>query len=214
MIILVGGQKGGCGKTNVSTNIAAYLAGQGRDLIVVDTDSRQNSSSKWAARRSMASVEPFVNCTGIYDDIRPSVQDFSKRYELVIIDAGGRDSKEFRTGLLVSDICLTPFVPSQHDIDTLPLVDDLIEQTAEFNPKIRAVACFSNCPQNVGAREKRIKKYREALGEELNNIKLLETEIINRISYTDTAGTGKGVTETSDSKAAEEIMNLVREVGI
>jgi len=212
MIILIGGQKGGAGKTNITTNLSAYLVGLNKDLIIVDTDRAQNSSAKWAARRRGIDGIKQVQCVLSHDDVRETIKDLDKRYEIVIVDAGGRDSKEFRTALAVSDICLTPFVPSQHDVDTLPLVNDLIEQIKVYNPNLTGYAVFSNCPQNKSAREKRINEYRETLAEELTELTVLKTEIINRIAYTDTATSGLGVTEMKNEKAAHEIKSLAQEI--
>lgn len=211
MIILIGGQKGGCGKTNTATNLAACLVGKGKDLILIDTDQTQNSSAKWAARRRIRDGVKPVNCVLAHDDIRGTVADLNKRYEIILIDAGGRDSIEFRTALTVADICVTPFAPSQHDIDTLPLVSDVIAQSKVFNPNLKAFALLSNCPQNKQAREKRLQHIAEMV-EELGEFTLLETQIINRISYTDTASNGLGVVEMQDDKAKAEIENLCSEI--
>ena len=211
MIILIGGQKGGCGKTNITTNLSACLVNKDKDLILVDTDQTQNSSAKWAARRRIRDNVKSINCVLVHDDIRETVKDLSSRYEVVLIDAGGRDSIEFRTALTVADICLTPFVPSQHDIDTLPLVNDVISQSKVFNQNLKAYALLSNCPQNKQAREKRISDIHEIF-DELNEFTLLETQIINRISYTDTASNGLGVTEMNDEKAKQEIESLCQEI--
>jgi chromosome partitioning protein len=43
MIILIGGEKGGTGKTTVATNLSACLASAGRDVLLVDAD-RQGTS--------------------------------------------------------------------------------------------------------------------------------------------------------------------------
>ena len=50
MIILVGGEKGGTGKTTIATNLAARLKDPGADVLLVDTD-KQGSASSWAAMR-------------------------------------------------------------------------------------------------------------------------------------------------------------------
>lgn len=211
MIILIGGQKGGCGKTNIATNLAACLVNKGKDLILIDTDKHQNSSAKWAARRRMKDNISQVNCVLVHDDIRDTVADLSKRYEIMLIDAGGRDSMEFRTALTVADVCLTPFVPSQHDIDTLSLVGDVIAQSKVYNPKLKAYALLSNCPQNKQAREKRLAHISDIIVE-LEEFTLLKTQIINRISYTDTASNGLGVVEMQDAKAKNEIESLYSEI--
>lgn len=212
MILLVGGQKGGAGKTNLATNLSAYLSSKGFDLIIIDTDSKQNSSAKWASRRRSQKDLSSIQCVLAHDDIRDTVKDLSNRYQVVIVDAGGRDSKEFRTALAVADICLTPFVPSQHDVDTLPLVDDLIEQIKVYNPNLKGFAIFSNCPQNRSAREKRVQEYRDILQEELSQLQLMNAYIVNRIAYTDTASSGRGVTEMNDAKASYEIKALAKEL--
>jgi chromosome partitioning protein len=38
MIILIGSQKGGCGKSTTAVNISAELAGRGHDVVLVDAD--------------------------------------------------------------------------------------------------------------------------------------------------------------------------------
>ena len=46
MIVLIGGEKGGTGKTTIATNLAALRAMAGRDVLLVDTDP-QGSASYW-----------------------------------------------------------------------------------------------------------------------------------------------------------------------
>lgn len=209
MKILVGGQKGGSGKTNLTTNLAAYWVNKGFDLTILDTDKAQNSSAKWAARRAQNNELLRVNCTLAHGDIRHTVNDLASRYEIVIIDAGGSYSQEFRTSLTVADKCLIPFVPSRYDIDTLPLVNDTIEQVRIVNPQLKSFAVPSNCPQNTKAREIRLMKNAEIF-DELTQIELLNLVVVNRIAYADTAESGKGVTEMGNKSASQEIINLAR----
>lgn len=211
MKILIGGQKGGCGKTNLATNLAVYYVNKGFDLTILDTDKAQNSAAKWAARRSRNTKLLRVNCTLAHGDIRHTVDDLAKRYQLVIIDAGGNYSQEFRTALAVADKCLIPFVPSQYDIDTLPLVNDTINQIKIINAGLKAYAVPSNCPQNTKARELRLAANSEIF-DELKEIELLDLMVVNRIAFADTAKSGNGVTEMKDKKAALEITNLAREL--
>ena len=129
MIICVGGQKGGTGKstTAVHTAIAlaavcltAWLAGQKRDVLLIDANSAQGTASNWAERRSSYHADlPRVNCVEKSGNIYDAVRDLAQRYDEVIIDSGGQDSKELRTALPTSHMLLTPTRPSQADIETL-----------------------------------------------------------------------------------------------
>ena len=48
--VLVASSKGGCGKTTIATNLAGFLARQGKRVILSDMD-RQRSSTRWLERR-------------------------------------------------------------------------------------------------------------------------------------------------------------------
>lgn len=45
MIILIGGKKGGSGKSTITMNLASELARQKKDVMIVDTD-RQSSTAE------------------------------------------------------------------------------------------------------------------------------------------------------------------------
>ena len=49
MILLIGGEKGGTGKSTISTNIAVTLAHKGHEIVIVDCDP-QGTSTKWLTR--------------------------------------------------------------------------------------------------------------------------------------------------------------------
>lgn len=49
--ILIASSKGGCGKTTVATNLAAFYALAGKETILIDCD-RQASSLHWAQKRA------------------------------------------------------------------------------------------------------------------------------------------------------------------
>lgn len=51
MIILVGSEKGGVGKSTIATNVVTYLALQGKDVMLVDAD-KQGTSSNWSQDRT------------------------------------------------------------------------------------------------------------------------------------------------------------------
>ncbi|MCK6053084.1 ParA family protein [Moraxella osloensis] len=68
MIILLGSQKGGCGKSTIAINIACSLANLGKDVVLVDADPQQ-SSANWVRDRDETNLAK-VHCVQRYGDIK------------------------------------------------------------------------------------------------------------------------------------------------
>lgn len=120
MIIIVGGIKGGSGKTTVATNLAVIRASEGHDVLLVDADD-QETATDFTVLRNDKAVEgagyTSIKLTG--SSVRTEILRLSKKYQDVIIDVGGRDTTSQRAALAVGNILLVPFVPRSFDIWTL-----------------------------------------------------------------------------------------------
>jgi len=207
MIIQIGNIKGGCGKSTLTTNLAALLAVQGKDVIIVDAD-RQATSSNWALDRQELDL-PKVHHVQAFDNIRDTVRDLDKRYEIVIVDAGGRDSRELRTGILAADILIVPFRPSQPDLDVLPSLQEILQLSFDMNPKLKAFAVLSLASTNPSVKE--IDEAVEYL-KDYPEIKLLSSLVYDRKIYRDAISEGRGVVEMDNLKAKFEITTLMEEI--
>lgn len=212
MIILIGGEKGGTGKTTISTNFAAMRAAAGRDVLLIDTD-LQSSSSYWQAVRAEAEIAPSVACIQKFGKALASeVRDLAKRYQDIIIDAGGRDSVELRSALTVAEVAVLPIQPSQIDLWTVKRIHELLEQAAGFNPEIRAVAVVSRASTNSQNSDAK-----DALDliSDYPGIDLAETVIRDRLAYRRAAGAGMSVAEYENDREAKgtwEMTKLYREI--
>ena len=208
MIILIGSQKGGCGKSTTAVNISAYLAKNGGDVVLVDAD-RQCTSANWAMDRSANKDLPIVHCVQKYENIRDTLQDLDKRYEHVVVDAAGRDSRELRTGMTTAHILIVPFRPSQPDLDTLPKLQEIIIQAKDLNPDLVVHGLLTMAPTNPVVHE--TTEACEYL-QDYPEIQLLKSIIRDRKVYRDAMCEGMGVIEMSNPKASEEIQSLMKEV--
>lgn len=208
MIVLVGSQKGGCGKSTTAVNICAALANMGIDVVLVDSD-RQGTAANWAMDRSTQAHLPTVHCVQKFDNIRETLFDLDKRYEVVVVDTAGRDSRELRTGMTAADILITPFRPSQPDLDTLPNLSEIISQAKDLNPKLGVYGLLMMTSTNPLVQETN-----EAIEyiSDYPDINLLNTTIKDRKLYRDAISEGKGVTEMGASKASSEIGDLIKEI--
>ena len=86
MIILIGGVKGGSGKSTVATNLAVALSHFRHDVLLIDTDSQQTSFN-WHQRRVQETENvPVVHCERQNGKIIDAVKDKSTRYQDIVID--------------------------------------------------------------------------------------------------------------------------------
>ncbi|MFI3135348.1 MAG: division plane positioning ATPase MipZ [Methylococcaceae bacterium] len=210
MVIVVGNQKGGCGKTMIATNLAAALAGKGKDVILFDAD-RQESASKWVAERGeYQSDSPVINIGMGYDNISFTLKDLRKRYEVVVVDAAGRDSDEFRTSAIVADILLIPVKPSKVDVKVLPSFLQIVKQAMFVNDALKVFAFISIAPTH--SKNKEIEQAREII-QRISDFTLLDTVIHDRKGFRDAFGDGLGAVECNTDKLAKvEIESLIAEV--
>ena len=212
MIVLVGGEKGGTGKTTIATNLAAKRALAGRDVLLVDTD-QQGSANYWAQSREGPEAKPVrVACVQKSGKgLQAEVRDLAKRYEDIVIDAGGRDSVELRAALVVADKAYIPIQPSQFDIWTLDRMDELVRSAQGFNPGLRALVVISRVSTNPSVSES--KDTQEILAD-FAHLALSGVVVRDRIAYRKAARDGFCVDELKpkDPKASEEIEALYAEV--
>jgi chromosome partitioning protein len=212
-ILVFGGQKGGIGKSTQATNFAVEIARQGADVIIVDTDP-QKTSINWVDRRNEAIESgnniPKVNGISKEGNVRDTLKDLSQRYDVVIVDAAGRDSKSLRTALTISDIVICPIKPSQADLETLPHLCEVIDAAKDINPKLVSYGLISMSPTHPFSDESGEAK--KILNDFSEHLLLLNGYVSERKVYRDALLLGKGVVEMNNYKASVEVKKVVEEV--
>lgn len=209
MIVLFGGEKGGTGKSTLSTNISVIDVIHGEDTIIVDCDP-QLTASRWADRRrknfpNLSAVQVVQKTGNVYD----TVYDLAKKYKTVIVDAGGRDSEELRTAMAVADIMYIPLKASQPDLETSKHMSQLVKLARGLNPKLIARLVVSMAPTNPILTED---KEATELLIGLPNLEVSKVIVRERKVYRDAIADGKGVVEYDNSKARKEVMELYKEI--
>lgn len=208
MILLLGGEKGGTGKSTVAVNLAVWLASEGADVVLIDTDP-QRTASHFIDRRNSQADLPKVHCAEKYGNVFDTVRDLAKRYGEVIVDAGGRDSEELRTALVAANLVYCPLKASQPDIETSVHMNELVKLARGMNPALQARLLISMGPTNPVIHE--AAEARELLVE-LPEFSLSEVVIGDRKVYRDAMPEGRGVIEMHNPKASAEIAALAHEI--
>ena len=213
IIILWGSQKGGAGKTTGATNLSVYLAQKGNDVLLMDADPQKNSAG-WAERRAQKQEDgadiPTVHCIEKKDSIKAAALDAASRYDAVIIDASGRDSRALRTGLIACDIAYIPCQASAFDLETMDHMQDILNETKDLNPDRIVRSIITMAPTNPSMSD--IKDAKEFLSEFNESMPLSKHMTRSRKVYKTAAFEGLGVTELKDSKAKAEIQLIGQEI--
>lgn len=211
MIVLIGGEKGGTGKTTLATNLAAMRVLEGRDVLLIDTDP-QGSANYWVQSRDESKINPRVACVQKFGKgLAVEVKDLATRYQDIILDAGGRDSVELRSALVAVEKVYIPIQPSQFDIWTLNAMNVLVETAKGFNTQLQANVVISRASTNPSVQE--ANETRMLLAD-FPNLQPVEMVVRDRIVYRKAAKDGLSVVELkpSDLKAEEEMQALYSEV--
>jgi chromosome partitioning protein len=214
--ILIGGEKGGTGKSTIALNLAVMLRRTGADVHVIDCD-RQQTALKFANRRAAQALAPALVCTHLMgDQLQVPITDLAGKYEAVVIDCGGQDSVELRAAMITPAVSLMiiPIQPGYFDLETLVTMDALVRTSKIYNPRLEARCLISRASTHkfVTAAD----EARAFIDQELEHLGLFETIIHDRVSYSYAAARGQGVIEYErqagrDGKAAQEMINLFRE---
>ncbi|MDN5882547.1 MAG: ParA family protein, partial [Nitrosospira sp.] len=123
--ILVANPKGGCGKTTLATNLAAYLAGQNQRVGMWDLD-RQKSSLGWLALRP-AELPTISRLDAERNETHPDIPDDNDW--LVLDSPAGMHGKNLAHALKLAHKIIVPVQPSVFDMAaTRDFLDRLMEE--------------------------------------------------------------------------------------
>ncbi|WP_298255449.1 AAA family ATPase [uncultured Arthrobacter sp.] len=208
MILLVAHTKGGVGKSTLTINLAVELQRRGADVILVEADPTVHTVSNWARDREENGHPPIqaVQKTG---NLRSSLLDLAARYDYVIVDVPGKDSKEMRTAMTAANVLLMPVVPYQAELDTTESVVATLTEAKDFNPEVKALAVLNMAPTNTGAND--VRDAREYLSD-YPEVAVARTVVHQRKAFRNALSQGLGVVEMRDPKAKAEIQLLIQEI--
>ncbi|MDO6639414.1 AAA family ATPase [Shewanella sp. 5_MG-2023] len=210
MIILVGGEKGGSGKSCLAQNLAVYVTETfNASVLMVDCDPQKTTSDWIQARNEHPSLKP-INCIQLYGKIRNDLLSLNERFEYVIVDCGGQDNLAMRAAMSVATYVLIPLRPKRRDLKTLPHMEDMLSTCKMVNPKMVAAIVVSQCPA-LPSQFKRILEAKEVV--QSFGLKALNAITFNRNIYDDSEESGSSVLEIGpEGKAAVEIRAIAEEL--
>ena len=203
MIVAILNQKGGAGKTTISTNLARAIHKSGEKVLLVDSDP-QGSARDWHA----ASDGSLITVIGID---RPTIDKDIKAingYQWILIDGAPQLAEMAVSAIKCADLVLIPVQPSPYDIwASADLVDVIKTRQQVTDGKPKAAFLISRQITNTVLGN----EVREAL--EGYGLPVFQSGTFQRVIYAKSAATGSTVIDADpQGDAANEINKIFQEL--
>ncbi len=209
LIISVTNQKGGSGKSLVSTMLGANLASRGYRVLIADADG-QGTSTEWSKAAPSNTKFPLavLNFSSYEEKIHREIQKQLNNYDFIVVDCpSSLFSLASQSALLVAHLVIIPLAPSPADFWATFGVKKLIAMAQIINPDLKAVILPNRVVRT--SLSKTIMRELEDFG-----IPLMTSRLFNRTAYQEAVIAGVSVADLGrDAKpAADEIRALGAEV--
>lgn len=187
--VLVANTKGGCGKTTISTHLAAAFATRGRRTALADAD-RQHSSFEWARLRpgTAATVTPLDWVQRLTDPPRGTER-------LVIDAAAAMKPKHVFELVRMADVIVVPVLASAFDQST----------TATFLHKLNELKSIRKNKKPVAVVRNRVRPRTHAAARLARFLHEIEHQdlgsLTDRTIYNDVAAAGLSIFDLSGRRA-------------
>lgn len=202
-VIAVLNQKGGSGKTSISTNLSYALKQDDFKVLLVDSDP-QGSARDWNEAGN-GEVVPVVGLDR--DTLAKDLNAIKGGYDWVIIDGAPQVERLSAAAVKAADLVLIPVQPSPYDVWACADLVDMVK-TAQVVRDGSPIALF------VISRAIKNTKLSSDVAQAVTDYELpvLEAMTTQRVSYPTSAADGQTVFHVADDKAINEILSIKNEV--
>lgn len=195
-VISIIGQKGGTGKTTISTNLAVCAASAGKSTVLIDLDS-QPTASRWGDRRTRNGVEVVSAQVARLPQLLEGCR--QNGVQCVVLDTPPRTDTASLSAAKAAALVLVPVKPAISDVETLTAIRDLLSLAGA-----RTARVVINAAPVRGSRHLECERFVESLGLECAPVVLHQ-----RQAFADAPNEGLGVVEYDPSgTAAFEVKKL------
>lgn len=206
LIINLTHQKGGVGKSTLSTNIAVNL---GADIL--DLDSLQ-ACVRWNNNRRLKGHTPLTCIRAETDrEALKVINEYKHTGKTLVVDSGGYDNEINRTAILAAEILITPVSPSQIELFGL---EDFIKVLKKSSQQVKYPVMTNVIINNADIRSKaEINKLKSFIKNNKKYLDCFMSVIHSRADFRKAYELGISVEELdANSKASDEIRVLCHEI--
>lgn len=194
-------QKGGVGKSTLAFSIYSAAHHGGLKVVAIDLDPQGTLTT--FSRLPNVSLNLKEAPMGV-DEIAGFLKNLagSTEYDMVIVDTPGWRSQEMDQVFQVSDLVLVPVCPGAADVFAIAPTWQQLQYLG-----VNAAVVFNRVKHATRGFVAELRA-----GMEEGNMRVLKTEIADRVNYQRSVFGQGSVFDTEDEKAQEEILELLKEV--
>lgn len=208
LIITVANAKGGVGKSTIAYCLACYYSERGASCAVLDEDIQQSISD--AIEQFKDRGDP-VSVSLIDRKKLKSYKDLTNEkkypYDIIFIDSPPVLTTQLEAIYNISDMILIPIKPSINDFNSLMRSKDFIKEAMNKNPDLLTAIVINMAVTSSTIQD----NFREAFEEE-DRIKVLKTQLAQRVIYTKYPLLTHSLFKTKDTASKREMGELANEI--
>ncbi|PHS69446.1 MAG: partition protein parA [Cycloclasticus sp.] len=194
--IVVVSQKGGVGKSTFARSLAVEFTKADWRTKIIDMDTKQGTSTKWAMRRQEAGIEPAIQVES--NNNVASAVNTNSDYQLLIFDGQPHASSLTREAAEGADLVIIPLKAGEDEIDPAIDLARELHTKAGVDP-MRIFFLFNQIADENAVDVKRTYELIERQGYPTS-----DSYIRNLTSYNKALSEGRGITEVSHPKVKAE----------
>jgi len=206
-IITVANAKGGVGKSTITYGLACHYTGRGAKCAILDEDIQQTISDN--IEMFIEREDPIKGIDLLDKDNFTSYQALSEseNHDIILIDTPPVLTTQLGDIYDISDMVLIPIKPSTDDYNSLMRSIGTLREVMERNKDLIVAIVLNMTVASSNVQD----SFREGFaGEE--RIKVLKTEIVNRVIHTKYKLYANSIFKTKDTGAKAEMAALGDEI--
>jgi chromosome partitioning protein len=209
-IITIANQKGGCGKTTTTIQLAGGMAAAGYRVLVIDTDP-QATAYLWGNADSLPFAVATVTEGALQRELTKRATD--NQTDVILVDCPPGMTNATFTAMRVANAAIVPIKVSGGDYKATHPFLEVLEQILPHNPALKVMAFINDRDNSRIAKQGR--EFAIQTFAKYPNVRVLESEVSHFALITEVSVAGTTIFDykpARNTKAQQSYKALVKEV--